>query len=179
MRPSRLVHLPGARVRFGSRAAEKLRQQNSVAGAVQVFISTSPFRQHDRQHSPTVTVPLVRPTADSRLLVAAASSAAAGIYRPGFNYVKAGVMLVDLQPAGREQGELDLFSSSAEPTHASPQRDRTQLMDAMDALNKRFGRGAVTIASATRLAGNTGTAKQERRSPRYTTRLDEIPVVKA
>jgi len=86
---------------------------------------------------------------------------------------------VDLQPEGQEQGELDLFSSSVESTHASPQRDRTQLMNAMDAFNKRFGRGAVTIASATRAVGNTGTAKQERRSPRYTTRLDEIPIAKA
>jgi DNA polymerase V len=52
-------------------------------------------------------------------------------------------------------------------------------MDAMDALNQRFGRGAVTIASAMRQAGNNGTAKQERRSARYTTRLAEIPVAKA
>ncbi|MBW8827845.1 MAG: DUF4113 domain-containing protein, partial [Burkholderiales bacterium] len=46
-------------------------------------------------------------------------------------------------------------------------------------LNKRFGRGAVTIASAVPQAGNSSAARQERRSPRYTTRLDEIAVVKA
>lgn len=165
--------------RFASRAAEKLRQQNSVAGAVQVFISTSSFRKYDRQHSPSVTVPLVRPTADSRLLVAAAAHAVHGMYRPGFNYVKAAVMLLDLRPEGQEQCELDLFSSSEEPAHAGAPRDRTQLMGAMDALNKRFGRGAVTIASAMRLEGNNGVAKQERRSPRHTTRLDEIPTVRA
>src|SRR5450755_1664967 len=54
---------------FASRAAEKLRQQDSAAGAVCVFFTTSPFRQNDRQHSVNVTVPLVCPTADTPLLV--------------------------------------------------------------------------------------------------------------
>jgi DNA polymerase V len=76
--------------------------------------------------------------------VAAAARAAGAMYQPGFNYVKAGVMLVDLQPRGQEQGELDLFSSSGEPTHAGPKRDRAQLMDTMEALNTRFGRSALT-----------------------------------
>jgi DNA polymerase V len=53
-------------------------------------------------------------------------------------------------------------------------------MGALDALNRRFGRGAVTVASAARQGTGTGhTAKQARRSPRYTTRLDEIPLVRA
>src|SRR5439155_22336350 len=84
-----------------SRVAEKARDQQSVAGAVHVFITTSPFRKNDRQHSASVTVPLVRPTADTRLLIGAAVRALRGMYRPGFNYVKAGVMLVDLQPEGQ------------------------------------------------------------------------------
>src|SRR5208283_5399257 len=60
---------------FASRAAEKLRQQNSVAGSIGVFFMTSPFRQNDRQHSVNITVPLVRPSADTRLLVSAAVDA--------------------------------------------------------------------------------------------------------
>src|SRR5437879_9091708 len=119
-----------------------VRHQQSVAGAVHVFITTSPFRKHDRQHSASVTAPLVRPTADTRLLIGAAVRALEGMYRPGFNYVKAGVMLVDLQPEGQEQGELDLFSGPDEPEASGPQRDRSQLMGALDALNRRFGRGS-------------------------------------
>ena len=95
---------------FASRVAEKLRGQDSLAASVQVFISTSPFRRNDRQHSPHATTPLIRPSADTRVLTAAAMRALAAIYRPGFNYVKAGVMLVDLRPQGRLQGELDLFA---------------------------------------------------------------------
>ena len=165
---------------FASRVAEKVRHQQSVAGAVHVFITTSPFHKNDRQHSPSVTMPLARPTADTRLLIGAAVRALEGMYRPGFNYVKAGVMLVDLQPEGQEQGELDLFSGTHEPEASATQRDRSHLMGAVDALNRRFGRGAVTVASAVRQGTHTSyTARQERRSPRYTTRLDEIPTARA
>ena len=165
---------------FASRVAEKVRHQQSVAGAVHVFITTSPFRRNDRQHSPSVTMPLVRPTADTRLLIGAGVHALENMYRPGFNYVKAGVMLVDLQPEGQEQGELDLFSGTHAPEASAPQRDRSHLMGAIDSLNRRFGRGAVTVASAARqMTHGAYTAKQERRSPRYTTRLDEIPAAKA
>jgi DNA polymerase V len=92
---------------FASRAAEMLQLQGSVAGANQVFIRTSPFRENDRQHSPSLTVP-IRPTADSRELVAAACDAAKSMFRPNFNYAKAGVMLMDPQDAAAlgDQGEL-------------------------------------------------------------------------
>jgi DNA polymerase V len=114
---------------FASRAAEKLRLQGSVAGAIQVFIRTSPFRENDRQHSPSLTVP-VRPTADSRKLVAEACEAARSIFRPGFNYAKAGVMLMDLQDAAAldDQGALELFSGQEADSTIDP--DRPALMQA-------------------------------------------------
>ncbi len=167
---------------FASRAAEKLRLQGSVAGAIQVFIRTSHFRQHDRQHSPSVTVP-IRPTADSRKIVAAACEAARSMFRPDFNYAKAGVMLMDLQQAAAfgDQGELDLFGGP-EPDSA-PEPDRPALMLAMDTLNRRFGRGVVRIGSTTTAKANdAGSAswsvRQDRRTPRYTTRWDEMPVLR-
>ena len=167
---------------FASRAAEKLRQQGSVAGAIQVFFTTSPFRPNDRQHSPSTVVPL-RPTSDSRQLVSAATDAARGVFRRGFNYTKAGVMLMDLQSReqAQQQPELDLFAEPA-PEQVAAAKDRSALMDAMDRLNRRFGRGAVRIGSATTAMANAaGTAswsvRQERRTPRYTTRWDEMPTV--
>ena len=168
---------------FASRAAEKLRLQGSVAGAIQVFIRTSPFRENDRQHSPSSTVP-IRPTADSRRIVGAACEAARAMFRPGFSYAKAGVMLMDLQDAKGlcDQGELDLFGGGV--GQATVAQDRRALMQTMDALNRRFGRGAVLIGSTTTaVASDTGTAawsvRQERRTPRYTTRWEEMPVVRA
>ena len=164
---------------FASRVAEKLRAQQSNAGAVHVFITTSAFRKNDAQHSPSVTVPLIRPTSDTRLLIGSAVRALEGMYRPGFRYVKAGVMLVDLSPEGQSQGELDLFETEIEPS-ATVQKSAGRLMIAVDRLNVRFGRGAVSVASAVQQEPRSSHAsKQERRSPRYTTRLDEIATVRA
>jgi len=165
---------------FASRVAEKLRAQSALTGAVQVFVSTSPHREHDRQHSPCVTVPLTTASADSRVIVAAAVRGLRQAFRPGHNYVKAGVMLLDLRPQGQEQAALDLFGADAEAT-ALPKRDESALMDTLDALNRRFGKGTVAVASAMGRPDRTQVlpGRQERRSPRYTTRLDEIATVRA
>jgi DNA polymerase V len=165
---------------FASRVAEKLRQQGSAAGAVHVFITTSPHRKQDRQHTPSMTVPMVRPTTDTRELVATATRALQRMYRPGFNYVKAGVMLVDLHAGGDRQGELYLFAADEPTAQAALGRDRHQLMGTLDALNHRFGKGAVRVASTQQRRGTLASlGKQERRTPRYTTRLDEIALVSA
>jgi DNA polymerase V len=164
---------------FASRVAERLRHQHSVAGAVQVFIATSPYRAHDRQHSPTATLPLLRPSQDTAALVSAAVRALQSIHRPGFNYLKAGVMLVDLQPQQQAaQATLELFADEPAPPAS---RDRSHLMSAIDTLNQRFGRGAVDVASAASHASRSRShaSRQERRSPRYTTRLDEVVTARA
>ena len=174
---------------FTSQVARRLREQGSVAGAVHVFIGTSPYRladrNPDRQHAPSATLPLSRPTADTRVLISAAVRALRGIYRAGFNYAKSGVMLVDLQAQAhaQDQATLDLFEPEPEPD--APRRgraeQRTGLMSALDTLNERFGRHAVAVASAThRATGPSAHAsRQERRSPRYTTRLEEIASARA
>ena len=164
---------------FASRVAGRLRAQQAVCNAVHVFIMTSPYRKQDQQHSPTATLPLPRPSADTRVLVNAAVRALRSIYRPGHRYSKAGVMLVELQSGTQEQrgqASLDLFD---EPEANQPD-GRRDLMATLDALNQRFGRDAVGIASAARKnARSTHASRQERRSPRYTTRLDEVIVAKA
>ena len=181
-----IMHVDGiveAVSEFASRAAERLREQGSVAGAIGLFFMTSPFRRNDRQHSVNVSVPLVRPTNDTAVLVAAAIAAVRTQFREGFPYAKAGAVLSDLRPAGQEQGELDLFSPSTPEAVAPADTARAKLMSAMDALNHRFGRDAVRLGSQA-LASNGAevrvwATKQERRSPRYTTRWDEMPVVRA
>ncbi|WP_372826076.1 DUF4113 domain-containing protein [Polaromonas sp.] len=98
------------------------------------------------------------------------------MYLPGYLFIKAGVILVDLQSAELQQEELDL--DDAQP--GEPTRDRSRLMIAMDAINGRFGKG--TLGSAA--TGGTGPPrqwemKQERKTPQYTTRLEDVPVVRA
>ena len=164
---------------FATRVAEKARQQAAAAGSVHVFITTSPHRRNDRQHSPSITVPLVLPSADTRVILAAAVQAVRQMHRAGFNYAKAGVMLVDLQAQDQQQGELDLFGTGAQGA-AGHAMESPRLMDAVDTLNRRFGKGAVSVASAQHQRGHQQHAgRQSRRSPRSTTRLDEIVTVRA
>lgn len=156
---------------FASRAAVKIRKQGSLAALVMVFIRTSPFR-HDPQYSRSINVPLRRPTADTACMVDAALAGLRTIYRRGFNYAKAGVMLLDLQSDRVQQGELDWQDESA--------KDRGRLMSSLDDLNQRFGRGTVQLASAG-LQGDrrVWSMKQERRTPAYTTCLADMPTAKA
>jgi DNA polymerase V len=156
---------------FASRAAQKLRKQNSLAGQVLCFIRTSPFRQ-DAQYSRSITVHLRRPSADTALIVAAALNGLAAIYRCGFKMAKAGVMLLELQPDTVQQQELALENDDVV--------DRGRLMTTLDGLNQRYGRGTVLMASAG-LAGNrrAWSMKQERRTPGYTTCLADIAVARA
>ncbi len=78
----------------------------------------------------------------------------------------AGVMIVDFRPQGEMQGELDLYSTENMTYGTVPAREPSRLMGTVDALNRRFGRGAVGVASAVHQIGSkTHMGRQERRSP--------------
>lgn len=157
---------------FASRAAEKLRKQSSHACEVLVFIRTSPFRK-DPQYSRSMIVPMRRPSNDTSAIVGAALTGLRAIYQPGFQLAKAGVMLLDIQPAGREQFELDL----GEPVSV---RDRSHLMKAMDSVNARWGKGTVNVGSAkVGEAPRDWGMKQDRKTPAYTTEWADMPTAKA
>jgi DNA polymerase V len=101
------------------------------------------------------------------------------IYKEGFQLIKAGVMLLDLQSDSVQQRELGLEGDN-EP-------ERIQLMSTLHTLNQRFGQGTVAIASA----GGSGKSsnavkdqrvwamKQQRRTPQYTTNWADVPMAKA
>ena len=169
---------------FATRAAEKLRRQHSVAAQVQVFAHTSPFRPGPRFANSAI-VPLLRPSADTTAIVQAAHEGLRRIYQPGYQLSKAGVLLLDLASDDVHQGELDLsVPGDLEATTGQGEgkggRDRALLMAALDGLNVRYGRGTVHVASTG--AGSqpkSWAMRQERRTQQYTTRWDEVPVVRA
>jgi DNA polymerase V len=166
-----IAPLKEAVTEFASRASEKLRKQHSLASQVLVFIRTSPFRP-DAQYSRSMIVPMRRPTADTALIVQGALNGLDAIYKDGFKYAKAGVMVLDLQSDSVQQQELDLEDDCGS--------DKTRLMSALDTINHRYGKGTMKIASAG-LDGNrrVWSMKQERRTPGYTTCIADMPVARA
>jgi len=153
---------------YVARAAEKLRRQQSAAGGLAVFIRTNPFRERDPQYSKHVMVPLSQPSDDTLQLTKAAMWVLHRIYRPGFAYAKAGVMLLELQPNTAIQGHL--FLQSADPLK------RANLNDTMDQINRQWGRGTIRLASA---GFNHGwKMKQNSLSPSWTTRWEDLPVAR-
>ncbi|TLF45431.1 Y-family DNA polymerase [Halomonas urmiana] len=156
---------------YAQRSAEKLRAQDSVARAVYVFLKTNRHRPDLPQYSPSAIVELPQPTDDSRDILHAASQAFDAIYRPRYLFMKAGVMLVDLVDANRQQ--LSLLDT----TESRANRERNdRLMATLDNLNRRMGRGTVTFGRPS--PGAAWHLRCANLTPRWTTRWDELPKVR-
>lgn len=171
-----LGDLEEAVTQYACRAAEKLRRQAGACSTLQVFLQTNSFNAGEPQYHPVATVRLVTPSDDSLRLAGAALSGLRRIYRPGFRYVKAGVMFNEIQPAAVRQ--LQLFEENdaggAARGHIG---SRARLMAVMDRVNRRAGRGTLQIASAgTR---NAWAMKRGQMTPAYTTQWKELPVARA
>ena len=153
---------------YMSRAAEKLRKQQYYAGSVYVFIRTSEFKPEFPYYSNGMTISMPSPTDDTRQLVNVVLWGLKQIYKPNFNYAKAGVMLSELVPS--EGVQTDLFSQ----VQVSPKSKA--LMAAMDKINRKMGKESVKLASEG--FKRPWKMKQENKSPCYTTKWEDIPIVK-
>lgn len=164
-----LASLEEAVSAYVQRAGEKLRRKGLVAGAVQVFLETNRFQPGPRYAANRCRA-LPAPTADTLALQRPALEILREIHKPGYRYQKAGVILLDLSPAGGRQ------LSFLEP-HGEEKARRDRLMRVMDRVNAAHGRGALTLA-ASGLGSKDWHMRQERRSPRYTTSWAELPVAR-
>lgn len=153
---------------YMSRAAEKLRRQDSVAATAYVYIRTNPHKEGWAQYSQGMMVELPNPTNDTRALVEAVLGCLRRIYRQGFRYQKAGVMLSGITPAGVGQGDLFAWQSASPGTG--------ELMSTLDRINLKMGKGAIRLASDG--MGQGWKMKAGNRSPAYTTSWDELPTVR-
>lgn len=158
---------------FASRAAEKLRRDAQHAAQLHVFAHTSPHRPGPRFYR-SAAIQLEPPTSDTARLVNAAVQGIQRIYEPGYKLSKAGVILMDLCPAKLQQPGLFL-DDPLEPS------DRSGLMETLDAINNRWGKGVIHMASTGQGDRTPGSwrMRQERRTPCYTTRLDDVPIARA
>ncbi|RJX74911.1 translesion error-prone DNA polymerase V subunit UmuC [Pseudomonas sp. LS-2] len=153
---------------YTQRAAEKLRAQNSLCKKIRVSIRTGMFNPEEAKYANGALVELPYPTNDVRLMTKAATEAVNRLFRPGFKYSKAEVLLLDL----RQPSEYtdDLFAHS-QPAVAD------KVMGVLDEINGRWGRGVLRLASVPAAPG--WAMRRDLMSQSFTTRLDQLWTVKA
>ncbi|WP_410734370.1 Y-family DNA polymerase [Citrobacter freundii] len=153
---------------YASRAAEKLRGEHQYCRFISTFVKTSPFALNEPYYGNSASVKLLTPTQDSRDIIAAATRSLDAIWKDGHRYQKAGVMLGDFFSQGIAQ--LNLFDDNA------PRRGSEKLMEVLDYLNAKEGKGALYFAGQG--IQQQWAMKREMLSPRYTTRYEDLLQVK-
>lgn len=144
-------------------AVAVLREQGTLASVINVFIDTNRFREQDVQYHGSKSAALAYPSSDTLQFNQLAMQLLDDIYQPGYLYKKAGVMLAGIETGARLQA--DLFAQ-----HDTPERDK--LMQTLDALNTRYGRGTVQLATA--MQNEDWRMCRESLSHCYTTRPEEL-----
>ena len=124
---------------YMSRAAEKLRAQDSLAGLLHVYIRTNPHKPDNPQYANGMTISLPSPTDDTLQLVKTALWVLKRLYKPHYAYAKTGVYLSDLIP--RTSAQTDLF------TQAQPTSRSQNLMSTIDQINSKMGRATIKLGS--------------------------------
>lgn len=162
-----LADLKEAIATYTTRCAEKLRQDNLLAGGFTVSIRTSNFRK-ENQYAAARTIQLEPPTNDTGRLIQAAMQLAEVAFQPGYEYLKAKVMAFDLVAADEVQGSL-----LGAPVH-DPKR--AKLMETLDTINRKLSPDAIKFGALG--LKPTWTMRADYFSQRYTTHWDELPTVK-
>lgn len=158
-----IADLQDALAHFITNAALKLRKQHSIAGLLQVFIMTDRFRDDQPQYNPSISLPLPMATDDTMTLNRWACKGLEAIYKAGYQYKKAGVILGEISHKSRFQADLFELGPA-----------NTALMLTMDSLNSRFGKGTVRLSQDG--SRRAWTMRQDRKSPEYTTNWEKIAI---
>ncbi|WP_080777574.1 Y-family DNA polymerase [Chryseobacterium phocaeense] len=143
---------------FGMYCSEKLRKQNTCCRMVTVFVQTNRFRKDLPEYRNAITQILPNPTNSSILIGRVVNDLFNAIYREGFHYKKAGVIVNDFVPENERL--ISLFEEDTQNQHLP-------VMKAMDAMNKKFGKDKVRLGS---MSGKN-TFGRAQLSPEYETFL--------
>lgn len=152
---------------YATRATEKLRKEQQQAKVLTVFIRTSPFKDNEPQYSNSASGELLIPSCDTRDFIELANHLLKRIWKDGFRYAKAGVMLSDFYDPGMFQPGL--FDD------VSTRSNSQQLMSVLDTINQS---GAGKVFFTGQGTKKDWSMKREYLSPAYTTRWDQLPRVK-
>ncbi|KTC80903.1 DNA polymerase V, subunit C [Legionella cherrii] len=153
-----------------ARAVEKMRHQHLVAQRIGVFLHTNRFREDLAQHVQSIEFRFINPTDDLRLITKIAKRCLQRIFKSGYYYKKAGVCLLDLIPKNPQQ--LDLFHQPCEEQI----QDAEQWMSVLEQINQKFGRSTIRLAAEG--YSKPWAMRAELKSPAYTTRWSEVPLVR-
>lgn len=145
-------------------ACQRARNQDLYANALTVFIQNSPYDK-DPYFGPSYTFGLPAATNNSIQIAKAAIWALRKMYKPNIYYLKAGVMLSDLVPLEGQQ--LDIFG------FAKPDGKAQILMETLDKLNRKFGKGTIKLASEG--TKRSWIMRRDLKSPNYTTNWNDLP----
>lgn len=162
-----LVELKQAVALYVTIATEKLREGEQVACAIQVFIHTNFHRRDQQQYSNSAATMLPQPTSHSPTIVRTAHKLLDTIYKPGYQYKKAGIILTKLMP--KDQIQLDLFKEHKSTSY------NERVMQTLDKINAKHGRNTLSLA-ALGLA-KPWTMRQLKKSKKFTTDWNEVIVV--
>ena len=151
---------------FAVSCAEKLRKQGSSCHVIIVMLKSDKHKKELEQHRTSTSVNLTYPTSSSLIISNCAISALMSIFKKGIQYKKAGVIVTGLVPIDNHQ--LHLFDAE-NPKHQP-------LMKSIDSLNAKYKNNKIRIANQD--LKRTWKMRQDRLSPRYTTNINDIIVVK-
>ncbi len=160
---------------YAVRCAEKLRQQKSVASIVAVFVNTNAFREDLAQYWNFQEKRLLTPTSSSTTIVEAANEVLKSIYRQGYQYKKAGVIVMGIGADSPIQ--QDLFDINAEQFQKMKRLD-----EVVDRINRMHGSETIVLGSQQYTMKNgkgkadvfANAIKHDFRSPNPTTRWSEV-----
>ena len=151
---------------FAVSCAEKLRKQGSSCHVIIVMLKSDKHKKELEQHRTSTSINLTYPTSSSLIISNCAISALMSIFKKGIQYKKAGVIVTGLVPIDNHQ--LHLFDAE-NPKHQP-------LMKSIDSLNAKYKNNKIRIANQD--LKRTWKMRQDRLSPRYTTNINDIIVVK-
>lgn len=163
------IELKEALADYVSTCAAKLRKQKSAASYIWVYVRSYDLPDEDYHYSNWAQIKLPFPSADTLEFIKYTSQALEKIFRAGYNYKKAGVVLTGIVPLN--EIETDLFSAGEK------NYKKEKLMEALDKSNSRFGVKKIKIAASGQK--QEWKMRSEMRSPNYTTDWQQLPVAKA
>ncbi len=151
---------------YAERSAEKLRRQKGLASLVTVFIMTNRFKDTP-QYADSLSCELPEASCCTPVIIRCALALLRRLYREGYDYNKAGIMLSGIVRAGDAQ--LNLFMPEE-------LRGSSRVMEAVDHVNRKFGTGTLFYASGG--IDRPWSMRREMLSPAYTTRWEDIPLIR-